>query len=72
MTQSPFAQRIPERVPKVLRPLVYCEFRTAQMEEPDAAVCATFACAELEGMAFCSGHAKLIQFELDKEEQNGG
>lgn len=58
---SPFRQRVAEPLPEVLKPLRYCEFRTAEGN------CDTFACGDVLGMVFCYHHAKIILTELQKE-----
>ncbi len=64
---SPFAMRMPPQVPPVLKPLQYCEFRVKEQQENEVWLCDTFACAIIEGMAFCVGHGPLIVTALEGE-----
>lgn len=74
MNQSPFLQQQMEILPKVLRPLVYCDFRVETVQDYVAEVemCATFACEKIEGMKFCVGHAKVIKAAIAAEDGVSG
>lgn len=68
--QSPFIQAAPVVLPKVFKPLVYCEFRIESREDygsVDVSVCATFACTEILAMKFCVSHAAVIEEALAGE-----
>ena len=69
---GPFSMRMPPQVPPVLKPLRYCEFRVKDMQESEVWTCDTFACAEIEGMAFCVAHGPLIQTALESEGMANG
>lgn len=62
--QSPFMQRAPVEIPKVLRPFRYCEFRV--VDEEQVLMCPTLACVEIEEMPFCNVHG-LLALEGEKE-----
>ncbi len=69
--QSPFIQQAPVVLPKVFKPLVYCEFRVESREDygtVDVSLCPTFACTELHGMRFCVSHAAVIEEALAGEQ----
>ncbi len=67
--QSAFAQHVPQAVPVVLKPFVYCEYRVESREGMDVEtwLCATLACAEIHGMKFCVQHAIVIEQALAGE-----
>jgi len=71
--QSPFSYNLPPAKAVVLKPLRYCQFRTATGEFGDRRVdwCEVFACLVLEGMDFCEVHGNVIIAELEKEVGNG-
>ncbi len=48
----------------VLKPLVYCAFRSQE-----AAECAVFAHEKIEKMAFCQRHAQMLHDALAKERE---
>ncbi len=52
--------------PKVLRPLVYCEFRTSSTE-----VCTLASSEVLEGMSLCFRHAEDVRRFLAEEDARG-
>ncbi len=52
----------PIEVPKVLKPLQYCEFRPGPEQW-----CAVFACCEVEGLMFCYQHQVAVKSALDAE-----
>ncbi len=69
---SPFASpQQPPALPVVLKPLRYCEFRTAEQaqygETADVVLCAVFASEVIEQMCFCYQHGLIIQDALVKE-----
>ncbi len=52
----------PMEMPKVIKPLVYCEFR------PSAeSWCPVFACEEVEGLQVCFTHAGALKAALGEE-----
>lgn len=68
--QSPFIQKAPVVLPKVFKPLVYCEFRIESREDygaVDVGLCATFACTAIHEMKFCVTHAAVIEQALASE-----
>lgn len=67
MPTSPFLQHVPKDIPKVMRPLRYCEFRVILGQE-DVGLCPVFACTEDEGMWFCNRHHDEIQAAIQAEE----
>lgn len=64
---SPFSRPEPQPLPFVLKPLEYCAYRLQGNDGPE--LCDVFASQVLEGMAFCSGHARVIEAELETENQ---
>lgn len=67
--QSPFEQKVPLVLPKVLKPFVYCEFRVEDRSDygTDVQLCATLACAVIFEMHFCVQHAQVIEEALAGE-----
>ncbi len=75
--QSPFLGPQQFEVPPspVVKPLVYCEFRTTENVEygtPDVSMCGVFATEIIHEMAFCYQNGQVIQAGLAKETGNGG
>lgn len=72
--QSPFIQTVQPVLPKVFKPLVYCEFRVESGGQGEAEVdlCATFACTEIHEMKFCVSHAAIIEAALATEQGSSG
>ncbi len=71
-----FVQRPPPPPPPpVLKPLVYCEFRTFDTGEYGGAgavdKCAVFASVTIEEMPFCVNHAGIISDALMQEQGDG-
>ncbi len=67
-----FSQMAQPVKPTVLKPLVYCEFRSKESpgeygDAQDVTLCAIFACERLEEMAFCQTHATVIRTALEQE-----
>jgi len=67
---NPFVRPEPVNLPPVLKPFRYCEYRTQAMEGGQE-LCDVFASEVIEGMPFCSGHARYVEAELDKEARAG-
>ncbi len=70
--QQPFTGSTQPLLPKVIKPLVYCEFRVsergAEYSEPDhVSGCAVFASEVIHEMAFCYQHGLVIQAALVAE-----
>lgn len=68
---SPFAMRMPEIAPPVLKPFMYCCYRKGD-EAGAVDPCASLASTVIHEMAFCHGHGKLIQLGLDNEGLTNG
>lgn len=71
MMQGSFSQRVPEAVPPTLKPLKYCEYRVLSLENPPE-VCGTFSVQEVEEMAFCLQHGRLVEHGLAQEVEGVG
>ncbi len=75
--QSPFARPPePKPVPPVLKPLVYCQFRTSLAsggygEQSEVNLCPVFASALIGDMPFCFNHSSVIVAALEAEEAGG-
>ncbi len=71
--QSPFSQQVPAPIPRVIKPLHYCEFRVIQESRsdyntaPDVVVCPVMASELIEEMYFCFNHGAIIQAALFAE-----
>lgn len=71
MQTMPFMQ-LPEQLPKVIRPLRYCEFRVQESQESEVGLCPTFACEQVEKMWFCYTHRKVIVAAIASEDEAHG
>ncbi len=75
--QSPFIRPVePPPMPTVIKPLVYCAFRSATaMEYGESQVsvtlCAVFASEIIQEMPFCYAHGLVIQNALEAEVDHG-
>ncbi len=74
--QAQFMAPVQVPLPRVIRPLRYCDFRSASQGEygemPEVTDCAVFASEEIDTMSFCFQHGQVIQAALVQEESHVG